>query len=392
MLFISYSAILVKNQMKLCNIDLQFGNSSLERVDLQVRHSRAARESFQGVPTIKRSHRRTVKAMMIAKELISGQSAYDPSNWENPVFIDIMGSRKRSEDHAAPTPTLISAVEGKQSLGVRSILNKDGVNILKEVRDSNQNSPLHVAALIGDKLILEMILASMIPDQLASLKTMTSVDLLNNQNETPLFLSIKHGNQACTDILLADPGAEAALKQVNTLGMTCFFAAAYAGSVELMERLANLGVDVEMCDNKGNSPLHAAASQGELEAVRFLVSKGWGNVKARNNSRLTPLHWAACNGQADACELLLELGSELNAVGSAEETPCFLAFARRHLETFKTLLYRGGEAVSTDRPPNLDKIRKAMDTSATNDIVEEMQRLRSWPVYFGMKRTYLGIR
>ena len=388
---ISYSTTLIKNNVKLCEIALTVGNSSLELWDLKLRYGRTARQSFRGTMPVSKPSSKIVEAIIHSQDLINSQPAYDPSNWQNPVVIDIMATKKRSTAQASPAPALITAVKDKQPLRIKSILNKEGMRVLTDGRDANDNSALHAAAINGDTLILEMLLVFMVPDKLSSLKTMTSVDMLNNLNETPLFLAIKAGNDACTEILMADPGADAALKQVNSLGMTCFFAASYAGNVDLMERFACMGLDVGVCDHKGNTALHAAAAQGQVAAIELLVAKGWGHLESRNSARWTPLHWAACNGRTAACELLIKLGAGINAIGSAEETPCFLAFARRHLDTFKALLYLGGEAVSSDKPLNLERIRKVISKTDSNDIVQEMQRLRNWPVYFGMKRTYLNM-
>ena len=210
---------------------------------------------------------------------------------------------------------------------------------MTEARDNDGNTPLHTAAIVGDRIVFDLISTSL-STRLEVNKESKASTLCNKRGETPLMVAIQHNNKQCIDALIVDPVYSQTLTHVNNLGMTSFYIAAYAGNLHVMDTMVKAGVDVRQCDLRGNSPLHAAASQGHLEVIKLLIDRKWADVKAINQARWTPLHWAACNGRTEACKLLVSYGAELNAGGSAEETACYLAYNRRHLDTFKTMLLK----------------------------------------------------
>ena len=58
-------------------------------------------------------------------------------------------------------------------------------------------------------------------------------------------------------------------------------------------------------DAKGNTPLHFAAENGQIEMVQFIMNNV-DNKNPVNNSGETPLHWAARNGQRNICKIILQ--------------------------------------------------------------------------------------
>ncbi len=69
----------------------------------------------------------------------------------------------------------------------------------------------------------------------------------------------------------------------------------------------------------GFTPLHTAASQGQLTVARFLLDNK-ANVNARNNNHETPLTLAALQGHKAMVELLLSRGADVNAKGGVGYT------------------------------------------------------------------------
>jgi ankyrin repeat protein len=59
--------------------------------------------------------------------------------------------------------------------------------------------------------------------------------------------------------------------------------------------LAQTDVDINSRDGSSKTPLHAAAEEGRLNVVKFLVENG-ADKGAKNNEDRTPLHFAAENG------------------------------------------------------------------------------------------------
>lgn len=79
-----------------------------------------------------------------------------------------------------------------------------------------------------------------------------------------------------------------------------------ATSVDVMEVLCLgfVNLDLNTCDSRGQTPMHLAAIEGRVEAVRFLVSVG-GDVEIADVQGYTPLHYAAQQGHLEIVECLL---------------------------------------------------------------------------------------
>jgi ankyrin repeat protein len=91
--------------------------------------------------------------------------------------------------------------------------------------------------------------------------------------------------------------------------------AAKSDRVEAVERLVELGADVDADPYRG-TPLTWAAANGRVASIRRLVAlgadvNGLGTFGGPDHGRgVTALHLAAQSGQAEAAETLLELGAD----------------------------------------------------------------------------------
>lgn len=72
-----------------------------------------------------------------------------------------------------------------------------------------------------------------------------------------------------------------------------------------------------------NTPLHFAASKGNLDSVKLLVERPEGNelINKGNAFGNTPLHEAAVGGQEAVINYLIEKGANVNAVNKRGSTP-----------------------------------------------------------------------
>ncbi len=73
--------------------------------------------------------------------------------------------------------------------------------------------------------------------------------------------------------------------------------------------IINAGVNINEIDNEDNTPLHAEASRGHLEMLRFLISQG-ADASKSNNQGQKPLHFAEMTKQQDVIDYLSELEVE----------------------------------------------------------------------------------
>lgn len=92
-------------------------------------------------------------------------------------------------------------------------------------------------------------------------------------------------------------------------------------------------------DRRGATPLHRAASKGNLEIVKFLVGTQ-NNIKinARDAYGSTPLHLACEEDRHEIAKFLVENGADLEIKNKEEKTPIDLSSIqlKKLLQTIKT--------------------------------------------------------
>ena len=71
-------------------------------------------------------------------------------------------------------------------------------------------------------------------------------------------------------------------------------------------------VDLEARGDRGNTPLHMAASSGHFPVVQYLCEQG-ADKEARGNNDITPLHMVAEKGQLSVVQYLCEQGADKEA-------------------------------------------------------------------------------
>ena len=85
------------------------------------------------------------------------------------------------------------------------------------------------------------------------------------------------------------------------------------GMIEMLDLLEDIpGIDYNIPDNEGNSPLHFAAQAGHVEVVSFLLNKVRTiQVDPINQQGFTPLMKAALQGRIKCSKLLLFSGKQI---------------------------------------------------------------------------------
>ncbi|MEI8072431.1 MAG: ankyrin repeat domain-containing protein [Planctomycetota bacterium] len=89
----------------------------------------------------------------------------------------------------------------------------------------------------------------------------------------------------------------------------------------------------------GNTPLHAAAIWGDLDAIALLIENG-GDPNAVGEYGFTPLHQALAQGNIDAALFLIEKGASLKLENGFGKT-AFQMAEDRGAECLKRVLMAG---------------------------------------------------
>ncbi len=120
-------------------------------------------------------------------------------------------------------------------------------------------------------------------------------------------------------LLLENPD----LAHVSYSGRTLLHAASAAGNLPIVAALLKLGVDANIQDRGGHTPLYSVGNEcsGGGPVIRALIQGGARVDACDGVKRSTALHMAARRGNVEAADALLECGANIEARDSLGETP-----------------------------------------------------------------------
>jgi ankyrin repeat protein len=227
-------------------------------------------------------------------------------------------------------------------------------------RDSDGDTPLHLAARSNSKDVAELLLANQ-----ADVNATNFFD-----RQTPFDVACVYGSKEVADVLREHGGHSAAsptgiafidavhdgdLDRVRALlkenpalavgtNMPLFDAVRYYQK-DVAELLLANQADVNATNNTGDTPLHLAAFGGDKDMTAMLLAYH-ANVNATNNTGETPLHVAAYKHRKDVVALLLAGGAKVDAITWGGDTPLYRATLRKGGEEVAALLRANGADVN----------------------------------------------
>ena len=84
-----------------------------------------------------------------------------------------------------------------------------------------------------------------------------------------------------------------------------YHGAAVAGDIDLITNFNTNGIDVNILDDEGQTPLHKACSYSDLSTVQTLLSFNDVNINAQDKQGATPIMLATTNNQSDIVTYLI---------------------------------------------------------------------------------------
>lgn len=112
----------------------------------------------------------------------------------------------------------------------------------------------------------------------------------------------------------------------------------------------------------GHTPLHVAASRGDLPILHALSHAGV-NANARRALGATPLHWAARYGEEAAARALLAAGADADAEDVLGLTPM-------HLAGVVQVLVTGGASLTARTPAGRTALRGTCISGCSVHVVQ----------------------
>lgn len=119
-----------------------------------------------------------------------------------------------------------------------------------------------------------------------------------------------------------------------------FLKAVETENFEVVHVFLSAGIDLEIKDERGWTPLIIAAANGKEKLTQLLIHSG-ARLTARDVNGFTPLHWAAFKGMSAIVELLLSKEVDIDSQSKFKWTPLMQACTKGHMEVCSMLVSAG---------------------------------------------------
>jgi ankyrin repeat protein len=137
---------------------------------------------------------------------------------------------------------------------------------------------------------------------------------------------------------------------------------------DLCKELIERGVELNVKNRGGFSPIHIYAIHGHEELLRLAVENAC-YVNRKDNNGMSPLHFAAKHDQEAACEVLLSLGAEVNSLTKNNDSAMHWASRNGNQSLARKLVERGGYAHGEN-----DMAETPITLAKTDDMRAELER------------------
>ncbi|QIW99683.1 hypothetical protein AMS68_005201 [Peltaster fructicola] len=205
-------------------------------------------------------------------------------------------------------------------------------------RDVYERTPLHYAAQYGLVAACEELLKHMriwgLLKAPADIESQAWQDL---EGYAPLHLAVIGGHYRTTKALLQGESDEAFQSHAERSGASLLLATS-RNDDKIVGLLVQAGIDVNHCDERGESALHIAARFGHTRCVRILLDAADINHEIQEkNFGWTPLFVASVDGHLPVVDLLLAAEARADIADLSGWTPKEHAALRGHLDIARRL-------------------------------------------------------
>ncbi|XP_053561049.1 LOW QUALITY PROTEIN: ankyrin repeat domain-containing protein 42 [Bombina bombina] len=272
----------------------------------------------------------------------------------------VNGADLTAKDDRQCSPAHLAAAHG-HSFTLQTLL-RSGVDI--NVPDRSGWTPIHYAAFHGRLGCLQLLA-----------RWGSKIDDTDQKGNSPAHLAAMEGHLHCLKFLLSKASSVThVLEARNHDGDTPKDLAHRFYKEKIVQYIDGVEFDRDHPDEQENLafPAHVAALKGDLVTLRKLIESGIININERDDKGATPLHKAAGQGQIECIQWLLEMGADYNITNQAGETAKDIA--RRFAQLAAVALLRGSveeysdEELDDDDPRFFERHGVEGNTDQQNDL------------------------
>ncbi|CAH2225675.1 ankyrin repeat domain-containing 42 isoform X1 [Pelobates cultripes] len=252
----------------------------------------------------------------------------------------LSGANLAARDDRLCTPAHLAAAHG-HSFTLQTIL-RSGVDA--NSTDKNGWLPVHYAAFHGRLGCLQLLV-----------RWGGTVEDADYSGNTPAHLAAMEGHLHCLKFVLSKvTSVSRALEDINNERKTPKDLAQRFYKENIVQYINGVEYEIDHPEDQKNLafPAHVAAFTGDLVTLRKLVESGIININERDDKGATPLHKTAGQGQLECLQWLLEMGADYNITNEAGETPKDIA--RRFAQLAAVKLLGGNVEMDSDEELNDD--------------------------------------
>lgn len=215
-----------------------------------------------------------------------------------------------------------------------------------------------------DKLLYTMLRAAGAP-----------IDALDGVGSTPVQVAIRSGKLWIAESIINDRGLEHQARQYDTRGLgdsdgrNALFYSIEDKMFETAERLLSQSFPIDDTDALGKTVLHEAAEQGDLERAKFCLHHGV-NTQIKDEFGRTPLISAISCGNLEVCKAIMERVNEKVVLEqtAAKENILHTIFRSQHRKTLPFFLQQCERFNHNNGTSYLEKLATQVDLSERRPV------------------------
>ena len=223
-----------------------------------------------------------------------------------------IGGQTNVRDFYGYAPLHLSVANHHFSCSQDLLLFGADINFKKQ----NGNTCIHDAMNSSDLKMLQFLLS-----QASSNKTKLLVNIKDKTGDTPLLRGVLQNSIECVSELINTTKSNVNLSIHNDKDLNIFHYAARKGSSEMIDLLFNTSSKLlfDTPNKDGFTPLHIASKVGNIDVIQKLFELG-ANINQQDNLGNTPLHYSIKNGKVNSSQLLMRLKAKINIKNKLKET------------------------------------------------------------------------